>query len=386
MFRRIAQRTGFLAHPSARGVHQTTTPLLGGAAIFGAFVVGMGVGGSFEALLPPAPTLGFLGGGLLIFAMGIIDDRLDLGWFSKLLGQIVAAVLLLASLNGEGAFLLSPLGLVLSLVWIVGLTNAMNFLDNMDGVCAGIAACVSMGFVGLAILNGQMETAVLAAAVGGASLGFLRFNFSPAKIFLGDGGSLFLGYSLAALGILATRETGFSLPLLIPVAVLAYPIFDITFVSITRSARGQSLAQGGKDHTSHRIARITGSDRLTALTIYGICITLGIVAMAVQALSFPPATIVGFASVLFGFIAFGVRLARQAPVPGDPTVEPVLSETMPDSLVPAGVNARVFETREQARTENGSTDGGRNGNGAHPAETPQEAPVGAVAGSAPREG
>lgn len=339
--RRVAERTGFLAHPSSRGVHRESTPLLGGVAIFFAFVIGMGVGGSFRALLPPTPTLGFLGGALLIFAMGVIDDRVDLGWFSKLLGQIVAAILLLASLNGEGAFLLSPLGLVIALLWVVGLTNAMNFLDNMDGICAGIAACVSLAFVGLAVLNGQIETAVLAAALGGSAIGFLWFNFPPARIFLGDGGSLFLGYSLAALGILSTRQTEFSLSLLVPVAVLAYPIFDITFVSVTRYQRGQSLTQGGKDHTSHRLARLRRSDRLTALAIYAICGSLGLLAIVLQRLAFPPGTVVAFFAVFFGFLAFGIRLARQAPVP---TVETAVA----DSLVAASLDfgdRRLFELR-----------------------------------------
>jgi UDP-GlcNAc:undecaprenyl-phosphate GlcNAc-1-phosphate transferase len=293
---------------------------------------------------------------MLIFTMGVIDDRVQLSWFSKLLGQIVAAVLLLASLSGEGAFLLSPIGLVLALLWVVGLTNAINFLDNMDGICAGIAACVALAFVGLAVLNGQIETAVLAASVGGAALGFLRFNFPPARIFLGDGGSLFLGYALAALGILSTRQTELSLSLLVPVAVLAYPIFDITFVSITRYARGQSLTQGGKDHTSHRLARIQRSDRLTAVAIYGICVLLGAVALFLQELSFPPGTAVAFVALVFGFLAFGVRLARNAPVyaRGDET------GTMPDlgeALAVAGLVAEPHRFAERRAAENGSHSG-----------------------------
>ena len=341
-------------------------------AIFFAFIIGMGVGGSFRVLLPPTPTLGFLGGALLIFAMGVIDDRIELGWFSKLLGQIVAAVLLLASLNGEGAFLLSPLGLVLSLVWVVGLTNAMNFLDNMDGICAGIAACVSAAFVGLAVLGGQWETAVLAASVCGGALGFLWFNFPPARIFLGDGGSLFLGYSLAALGILSTRQTEVSLSLLVPVAVLAYPIFDITFVSVTRYARGQSLTQGGKDHTSHRLARIQRSDRLTAVAIYMICAALGVLAMVLQRLAFPPGTVVALFGVFFGFLAFGVRLARRAPVDAQAAAGGISDALTAASLVPEGA---IFELRG-----NGSN-GEMGHNGQDPEHEPDVEPVHAAGAS-----
>jgi UDP-GlcNAc:undecaprenyl-phosphate GlcNAc-1-phosphate transferase len=350
-------------------VHREATPLLGGVAILLAFLIGMSVGGSFRGLLPVTPTLGFLGGALLIFAMGVIDDRVDLGWFSKLLGEIVAAVVLLASLNGEGRFLLSPLGLVLSLLWVVGLTNAMNFLDNMDGICAGIAACVSLAFVGLAALNGQIETAVLAAALGGSAIGFLWFNFPPARIFLGDGGSLLLGYSLAALGILSTRQTEFSLSLLVPVAVLAYPIFDITFVSITRYARGQSLTQGGKDHTSHRLARIQRSDRLTAFAIYGICGALGALALVLQRLSFPPGTVVAFFAVFFSFLAFGIRLARRAPVPtGEAAVADALTETLAVARVdfPDG---RLFDRRGNGEDGAGRLGGRSEKRNGHPAET-----------------
>jgi UDP-GlcNAc:undecaprenyl-phosphate GlcNAc-1-phosphate transferase len=306
---------GFLAHPSSRGVHREPTPLLGGVAIFAAFALALAVGALVSRVGAVTPTLGFLAGGTLIFVMGIIDDKHDLSWFSKLLGQIIAAVLLLASGNTGGVFFFSPLGLVLSLVWVVGLTNAMNFLDNMDGVCAGITAVVALTFVGLGLLSGDTAMAVIAAALCGASFGFLRFNFHPARIFLGDGGSLFLGYSLGSLGLKSIGHSDLSLSLLVPVVALAYPIFDITFVSVTRSARGQSLTQGGKDHTSHRLARIKHGTRLTAVAIYGICAALGVIALVLQRLSFAPATVVGFLVVVFGLFAFGIRLARLAPVP-----------------------------------------------------------------------
>jgi UDP-GlcNAc:undecaprenyl-phosphate GlcNAc-1-phosphate transferase len=313
--RRVAERTGFLAFPSARGVHREPTPLLGGVAIFAAFTLALGVASLFAGMEALASTLGFLGGGLLIFVMGVIDDKYDLSWFSKLLGQIVAAVLLVASGNTGGLFFFTPLGLVLAVVWVVGLTNAMNFLDNMDGVCAGIAAVMSLTFVGLGLMAGDLSMVAIAAALCGASFGFLRFNFYPARIFLGDGGSLFLGYSLGALGLQSIGHSDLGPSALVAVVALAYPIFDITFVSVTRTARGQSLTQGGKDHTSHRLARIKGDPRLTAVAIYGICAGLGVVAMLLRSLAFGPATVFGFVAVAFGLFAFGLRLARLAPVP-----------------------------------------------------------------------
>lgn len=296
-------------------MHRTPTPLLGGAAIYSAFVVALGVGGAFSGAVSTGRVLGFFGGASLVFALGIIDDRVVLGWFSKLLGQIVAATLLLASENSGDLFLLSPLGVAFGLVWLVGLANAMNFLDNMDGLCAGIAAVASLTFVVLASLAGDPGTALFAAATAGATLGFLRFNFPPAKIFLGDGGSLFLGYTLASLGVMASRKLDFSPELLVPVMALAYPIFDISFVSVTRVARGQSLTQGGRDHTSHRLGRILGTSRATAWTIYGICALVGSFAIALDVVSFAPVTVVAALSVALAFVAFGIRLCRRAPVP-----------------------------------------------------------------------
>ncbi len=298
--------------------------MLGGVAILVAFLLALGVGGALSGALSSGRTLGFLAGATLIFVMGVVDDRVDLSWFSKLLGQIIAAVLLLASENTDG-FLLSPVGLTLSLLWLVGLTNALNFLDNMDGLCAGVSAVVALSFAGLALLSGQLGTALIAVAVAGAAIGFLRFNFPPATIFLGDGGSLLLGYSLASLGIMTARQGEFSYALLVPVLAIAYPIFDITFVSVTRYARGQSLSQGGKDHTSHRLARILDGARPTAWAIYLLCAGLGLLALALEGLAFGPATLVAFVAVVFGFVGFGIRLNQRAPVPEAAPTDPVTS-------------------------------------------------------------
>jgi UDP-GlcNAc:undecaprenyl-phosphate GlcNAc-1-phosphate transferase len=314
-----------MAIPSSRGVHRRPTPLLGGVAIFVAFLIAVGVGGALTGAISPERIFGFLGGATLVFTMGVIDDRVNLGWFSKLLGQIVAAILLLASDNSGEIFLLSPLALAFALVWIVGLANAMNFLDNMDGLCAGISCVVSASFVVIAMVAGDAGTALFAAATAGATLGFLRFNFPPASIFLGDGGSLFLGYTLASLGVMTARDLDFSLSLLVPAIALAYPIFDITFVSVTRVARGQSLTQGGRDHTSHRLARIVGSPRVTALLIYAICAAVGLLALGVEILAFTPASVLAIVGVACAFVAFGVRLCRRAPVPDPARTGPAVS-------------------------------------------------------------
>jgi UDP-GlcNAc:undecaprenyl-phosphate GlcNAc-1-phosphate transferase len=280
-------------------------------------VAGMAAGGLAlgDIHLGSSRLWGFLSGGTLIFAMGVLDDRYNLGWFSKLLVQFVAGVLLLAGGNVGPFPLFTPVGLLLSLLWIVGLANAMNFLDNMDGIAAGIAAAASMSFAALALLTGRIDAALLAAAVAGAAIGFLRYNFFPARIFLGDAGSLFLGYCLASAGLAITSGNDSPIALLIPVLVVGYPIFDITFVSVTRYLRGQSLTQGGKDHSSHRLERITGGTRPTAYAIYAICIALGGAAVFLQVLSFAPATLFVTIAALWGFVALAGTLTRRAPVP-----------------------------------------------------------------------
>ncbi len=317
LFRRLAWRTGFLAVPSGRGVHREPTPLLGGAALFVAFLAGTGAGLQAFGAAHVASTRfwGAIGGATLVFVMGLLDDRYNLGWFSKLLVQLVAAVLLLAGGNVGPLPLFGPLALLLSLLWIVGLANAMNFLDNMDGIAAGISAAAALAFVPLALVAGHGDAAFLSAALAGASLGFLRCNFPPAKIFLGDAGSLVLGYLLATTGLAIVNPHDSPFALLFPVLVLAYPIFDITFVSITRALRGQSLTQGGKDHSSHRLGRITGSPRRTALVIYAICAALGLAANALQLLSFGPATLVAAVAAASAFLSFALLLYRRAPVP-----------------------------------------------------------------------
>jgi UDP-GlcNAc:undecaprenyl-phosphate GlcNAc-1-phosphate transferase len=250
--------------------------------------------------------------------MGLLDDRFDLGWFSKLLVQLVAAVLLLAGGNAGPFPLFTPAGLLLSLLWIVGLANAMNFLDNMDGVAAGIVAVASLAFAAVALTSGQADVALLATALAGATIGFLRFNFHPARIFLGDAGSLFLGYALASTGLAITHPFNSPFELLLPVLVMGYPIFDITFVSVTRALRGQHLTQGGKDHTSHRLARILNGARPTAWVIYGICAVLGIVANLLHLLAFAPATIVVTIAAGWAMFSLGIALCRKAPVPEHP--------------------------------------------------------------------
>ena len=232
--------------------------------------------------MPEQPGLVILvvGAGL-VFLVGLIDDVVHLKPYSKLIGQIVAACVVIANGVVIGPPSVPVVAVFLTLLWIVGITNAFNLLDNMDGLAAG-TACIAGMFLFLAgIMSGNGLMALGAASLCGATLGFLWFNFHPAKIFMGDSGSLFLGFSLATLAIMGTGDqaTNLFLALLIPVLVLAVPIFDTTFVALLRWLNGRSISQGGKDHTSHRLVAFGLPQRTTVLVFYLMSLMCGTVAL-----------------------------------------------------------------------------------------------------------
>lgn len=229
--RKVAIRYGFVAQPQQDRWHKTPTALLGGVGMFLAFFLPL------LFFVGEDPTLLLiLTGSLLICGMGLIDDFFHIQPYTKLIGQIVITCLFVAGGQFLELFDWSIMSLALILVWIVGVTNAFNLLDNMDGLSAG-TACIAAFCLMLAGLSTGNSLIVLACAgMVGATLGFLWFNFYPAKIFMGDSGSLFLGFTLATLSITGQwgNVTNVLFALLIPVLVLAVPIFDTIFVSLVR--------------------------------------------------------------------------------------------------------------------------------------------------------
>ncbi|NQU09272.1 undecaprenyl/decaprenyl-phosphate alpha-N-acetylglucosaminyl 1-phosphate transferase [bacterium] len=304
VFRQLSFRWGATDTPSAeRNIHTRPMPLLGGAAVFAAFtltillhyVIGLPLlarlAGAWPGLLslqehvPGAlsagPRLGvLLAGGALMMGLGYYDDRHALRAGPKLLGQfIIAALVALAGMRVT-LFLANPvLSFLLTVIWIVTLTNAMNFLDNMDGLCAGVGLVCAGMFAFLAALQQQYFVCLLALALAGALLGFLPYNFKPASIFLGDAGSHFIGYVLAVLPILGTfyqAGTPTLLPVLIPLLVLAVPLFDLVMVMGIRLRRGQPVHIGDVNHLSHRLVRVGLPQSWAVVLIYLITLTLGL--------------------------------------------------------------------------------------------------------------
>src|SRR5712691_10680555 len=287
----IALRVGMVDLPGPRKVHLTPIPLLGGVAIYLAVILAV-----LFAFHGPARTqiAGILLGATLVAAVGILDDRGLLHHQVKLFaGMPLAAAILLVSeiraqffsviLGGRSGDLLDA---ALTVVWVVGITASFSILDHMDGLCAGVAAMASVFFTLLAYLNGQTLVTTLAAAVLGAAAGFLRWNFKPAKIFMGDGGAMFLGFLMATLG-LKLRPADSPLPTswLVPVLILGVTIFDTTLVTISRSRRGLlPFATPGKDHVAHRLANLGLGQRGAVLTLYGLGGVFGLLALGVSRL------------------------------------------------------------------------------------------------------
>src|ERR1700728_630051 len=262
--RRLALHFGMVDLPGPRKVHLSPIPLLGGIAIYLGFVL------AILFTLRGAPHVqiaGILAGATLLAAVGLLDDGKLLHHQVKLfIGMPIAAVILIVS--GVRAQIFSEVvpgsaGLVLdmglTLVWVVGITASFSILDHMDGLCAGIAAVAAGVFTLTATLNGQTMVRTLAAAALGAALGFLIWNFNPAKIFMGDGGAMFLGFLMATLGLKIRPEGAAHFPAawLVPVLILGVTIFDTTLVSISRSRRGFiPFTTPGKDHTAHRLSNL----------------------------------------------------------------------------------------------------------------------------------
>ncbi len=300
---RIAPHLGWVDRPSARKLHRKPMPLMGGIAIYTAFVLALIL---FGDRFYVRQVVGIFVGATVVSLMGLWDDKSRLSPGFKLLIQMLAAALLIATGVQVHLFQTSWLNVFLSLLWIVGLTNALNLLDNMDGLAGGIAAIAAGHFTLLATMSGQYLVGALAAALLGACLGFLIYNFNPASIFMGDSGSLFLGFVLAALGIkLRFPDNVYIVTWLVPPLVLAVPIFDTTLVFVSRLRRGLNpLTTPGKDHVSHRLIRLGFTQREAVLLLYLVAGVCGELAIFVAEADILTGYLVGGLVALFGMWSF----------------------------------------------------------------------------------
>jgi UDP-GlcNAc:undecaprenyl-phosphate GlcNAc-1-phosphate transferase len=283
---RVALRRGVLDVPDERKAQTSPVPYLGGLAIVLAFSVTVLVAGFVTNPPSGLPALAaVLGMALVLALMGLVDDLRGLNPYLRLVVEASAGVLVY--LTDPGITFPGPqwLDVLVTVLWVVGVTNAFNLLDNMDGLSAGIATLAGLSFCVLAAVNGQFLVAALSAAVAGCASGFLRHNFHPAKIYMGDAGSLFLGFLIAFLAVrLKLVEAPPAVALFVPVIVLGVPLLDTTLVTVTRLRHGRSPMQGGRDHTSHRLVWIGLPVPVAVGLIYALGASLGFLALLLSRL------------------------------------------------------------------------------------------------------
>ena len=273
--RALALRVGMVDLPGPRKVHLQPIPLLGGLAMYGGVMLAIVFAFDGPAR---AQSVGIVSEATLVAIVGFLDDR---GWLHHqiklFVGMPLAACILLATgIHAQAFEVVIPgqlgyaLDAALTIFWVVAITASFSILDHMDGLCAGVAATASFFFAIIAFLNGQIVVSTLAAAIFGAAAGFLRWNFKPAKIFMGDGGAMFLGFLMATLGLkLRLSNASAAAGLLAPLLILGATIFDTTLVTISRARRGLlPFAAPGKDHAAHRLANLGLGQRGAVLTLY----------------------------------------------------------------------------------------------------------------------
>lgn len=291
---RFAIQCGAMDRPDERKPHAGPIPTLGGTAIFAGIITAVFVCFPFlPRQLRPDEIYAVLGislGAALIFIVGLFDDLFGLSPGRKFLLQVLIAAAgvlfgikigFLSGLDSDYIFLSGPLSVILTVLWIAALMNAVNLIDGLDGLASGISAIAAAAFLILGLAQHQVAAALLSAAVLGASIGFLRYNFHPAKIFLGDSGSLLLGYMLATISILGPFKTTTAFTVVLPILILGLPLFDTSWAILRRTVAGRKLYEADTDHVHHQLNRRGLGHRGTVLVMYGISAILAVIAVIV---------------------------------------------------------------------------------------------------------
>ncbi|MBS3741822.1 MAG: undecaprenyl/decaprenyl-phosphate alpha-N-acetylglucosaminyl 1-phosphate transferase [Candidatus Cloacimonetes bacterium] len=317
LIRKLATRWNFIDKPEERKYHTEPTALMGGIGVLLGILFGCCITWVIcKALLPDSKfIISYLIGLVLVSLLGLYDDRYGLKPRTKFAIQALTALIFVFGAEFQGLLFNEFLSVPIFLFWMVGLMNALNFLDNMDGISSGIAAILSLAFFAVGILTGNHFLSLFSIIFIASCLGFLLHNFHPAKIFLGDAGSMLIGYTLGALGIMSVKQLivdngNINLTVLLPVLILSYAIFDISLVSLTRSRDGRYVFEGGKDHSTHRIGTATGSVRVTAIMVYLINIVVVLVSLIVYKTNDPFLTLIVTIIFAGSFLFFGDKLDK----------------------------------------------------------------------------
>jgi UDP-GlcNAc:undecaprenyl-phosphate GlcNAc-1-phosphate transferase len=339
--RALARRWGVVARPKTDRWHKKPTAMLGGSAVFLSVII-------TYLLLVPHTRNGWVvvGASSFLFLVGLVDDLVHTKPYQKLIGQVMGAAFVIYYGLSTTWTRSALVNMVITIFWLIGITNAINLLDNMDGLAGGIAAIASIFLALSFVANGQMMEALMLAVFAASLIGFLVYNFNPASIFMGDCGSMFIGFFLSSTALLSIAGTaGRSrslLPVLtVPILILFIPIFDTTFVTVLRKLSGRAASQGGRDHTSHRLVALGMSERRAVWMLYGFATLSGLLAILVRQLKLDVslAAILGFTVLLtlLGVYLAGVKVYDEQEAQAAPET-PLFA-----FLVDLSYKRRVFE-------------------------------------------
>ncbi len=299
----FARRTGALDAPDARKVHVRPIPRIGGLGIYAAFMVSVLIQLGFADLTPELMTslFGLLAGGTIIVVIGIIDDYWDLPAKVKLLGQILAACVLVIGFDVRIDVVTDPFGdyiyleylaIPATIFWVVGLTNTVNLIDGLDGLAAGVSSIAAVTIFLVAMEEGIPFVAMITAALAGAAVGFLYYNFNPARIFMGDTGSMFLGFMLAGISVVGAVKSAATIALIVPILALGLPILDTTFAIVRRARNHRPIFKPDKGHLHHRLLAHGFTQKQAVLLMYVVSALFGLCALALTAVSIQAALLI----------------------------------------------------------------------------------------------
>jgi len=281
---KAAARLGFMDMPGERKIHKHPVARFGGVSIVTAFVLTLGVLFALKGSLPLAHGwAGLLLGGGIMFALGALDDALNLSPYIKLPVQVLAAwaayqlgiQVTVLDLPFQQLLPLGDLSLPITLLWLVGISNAFNFIDGVDGLAGGVSLISALTLAIVALFTHQIFAALIAAILAGAAMGFLVYNTHPARIFMGDGGSLFCGFMLASISVTGVLKTPVAV-MLVPVMILSVPILDVTYSTMRRLLAGKNPFRADKGHIHHKLLDAGLGHRGIVKMMYGVCIISGL--------------------------------------------------------------------------------------------------------------
>lgn len=338
--RAVARRTGMIAKPKTDRWHKAPTAMLGGVAIWLTVVI------TYLLFLKPNNYSNIIiGTSTFLFLVGLADDLIHIKPYQKLIGQVMGSAFIIyygLSLPWTGY---SSVNVALTIFWLIGVTNALNLLDNMDGLAAGIAVIASC-FLALSFMStDQYNEALMLIMFAGALLGFLMYNSHPASIFMGDSGSMFIGFFLASsalMNVTGGRSRSFLPVLAVPILILFVPIFDTTFVTILRKFSGRAASQGGRDHTSHRLVALGMSERHAVLMLYGFAALSGVLALLVQRVNLD-VSLAAIAAFTIMLTLLGVYLAGVKVYDETEEALAVKDKSLYAFLIDVSYKRRIFE-------------------------------------------